>query len=143
MLGFSNIGSFALGQLPTKDAVAAGAVLRLDLTFVPGVALGSGDAVAFGVTLPLTLTFVPGAAIGEQAITFQLGGGRAPTWRDAIVRGVRFELEVALLPGRAFGEQYLDAVARGAALRFIVGIDSGAATGDAIGYDNEFLLLAA
>jgi hypothetical protein len=109
------LGRWALGQLPDAGAVAAGAALGLDLAFVPG------------------------AASGESQITVVIGGA-APRRQDAVAPGAYLELFVSLRPGRPG----IDAAARGAVLPLTVArLAGGAATGEATGYDNEFLLLLA
>jgi len=145
MLGHGALGVWALGQLPTVDAVALGAALNLDLALVPGAATGgiAGDAVAPGAALDLTLSLVAGAASGEGQITYLPGRG-ALNWRNAIARGVHFDLSVSLRPGRALGVRHLHATAGGAVMPLLsITLASGTATGDATGYDNEFMLLAA
>jgi hypothetical protein len=144
MLGHGALGVWALGQLPTVDAVALGAALSLDLALAPGSATGgiAGDAVAPGALLDLSLSLSAGAASGERQITVSIGG--APLRLDAIARGAHFDLSVSLVPGRALGARHLHAVAGGATLPLLaVRLSGGRATGDATGYDNEFLLLAA
>lgn len=144
MLGHGPLGQWALGQLPGVDAVAAGAALDLDLALVPGAATGgvAGDALAPGASLDLALSLDAGAATGERQITFL--AGRRPQRIDARARGAEFDLYVSFLPGLASGDRHIDAVTTGAALPSLtVRIAAGAATGEATGYDNDFVLLLA
>jgi hypothetical protein len=141
MLGHGPLGQWALGQLPSVDAVAAGAALDLDLALIPGAATGgaSGDAVAPGAALELTLSLTAGAASGEGQIIVVIGGGAARR-HDAVARGAHLELSVSLRPGRAVS----DVSVRGAVLPLTVArIAAGTATGEATGYDNDFVLLLA
>ena len=140
-LSQSPLGAFALGQLPAVDAAALGGVLSLDVALIPGAATGgvAGDAVAPGAALELTLSLTAGAASGEGQIIFVIGGGAARR-HDAVARGAHLELFVSLRPGPAVS----DVSVRGAVLPLTVArIAAGTATGEATGYDNDFVLLLA
>lgn len=123
MLGHAPLGVLALGQLSSPAA--------------------PGDAVAPGALLPLTLSLIAGAASGEgqQPPIFGSAGG----WRRAATApGTVFDLALSLRPGSAAGVvQRRDAIAYGATMRFGASLRAGSATGDAVGYDNDILLLLA
>jgi hypothetical protein len=122
MLGHDALGRWALGQLPGAE---------------------TGAAVAPGAILPLTLTLVAGAASGEGVLPPVVIGG-FPRRRDAVAPGALLHLGVSLSSGRAQGVVVsVDATAAGARLRLAAVIAPGAATGDAIGYDNDLILLLA
>jgi len=122
MLGHAPLGTLALGQLPSLDAIA----------------------LAPGATLPLSLSLVAGAASSEGVLPpIVTGGGRIAAW-DTTAPGARLDLWVRLRPGRALGaDNHRDAAAAGVLLPLRTGIAAGTATGDAAGYDNDVLLLLA
>jgi hypothetical protein len=148
MLGHGPVGTWALGQLPSADAVALGATLSLDLTLVPGVASGgvAGDAIASGALLDLTLSLTAGVATGVGQVTI-MGGRRrlVEPDRDAVVRGAHFNITLSLLPGRVIGDRRQITVVAGGDMLPIVDLKivGGAAEGDASNYDNDFILLLA
>ncbi len=122
MLGHGPLGTLALGQLPSAE---------------------TGAAVAPGAILPLTLTLVAGAASGEGVLPPVVIGG-FPRRQDAIAHGARLDLWLSLRPGRAFGvDNHKDAAVPGAVLPLRTSFLAGTATGDAVGYDNDALLLLA
>src|SRR5262245_44457084 len=123
MLGHDALGRWALGQLPSAE---------------------TGAAVAPGALLALHLTLVAGAASGEGVLPpVVIGGGQVAAW-DAMAPGALLDLWISLTPGRALGaDNHQDAAARGTVLALRNSIAGGTATGDAIGYDNDLVLLLA
>lgn len=124
MLGHAPLGVLALGQLSSPAA--------------------AGDAVAPGALLPLTLSLIAGAASGEGQITLPPVFGRAAAY-SGTAPGAHLDLWVSLLPGRATGfvDRRQDATARGAVVAFRATLAAGSATGDAVGYDNDLMMLLA
>lgn len=139
------LGSLALGQVSVPSGVALGSVLELNLTVEAGAAsgeIGAGNALAPGALLPLFLMFEAGAASGEGLFPPIVIGGFARPWRqDAVAPGALILLDLLLLPGRAIGVVTISAAARGAVLPLSVSLAAGTASGDSIGYDNDFLFL--
>ena len=120
MLGHGALGVWALGQLPGLEA---------------------GVAAAPGAVLPLHLSLVGGAASGEGVLPPLVIPGRTLLYVSATAPGARFDLRVSLQPGRpAVGR---NATAKGVAAMFAVTIVAGNATGDAVGYDNDLMMLLA
>ena len=123
MLGHGALGVWALGQLPS---------------------LQSGAAAAPGAVLPLHLALLAGAASGEGVLPPVVIPGSGWLSYSAIAPGALLELRVSLQPGRARGiDRHEDALASGVVLSFGVTIIAGSATGDAVGYDNDLVMLLA
>jgi hypothetical protein len=162
VLGHAQLGAWALGELPRREASAAGAALELELEILPGSALGFAAGHAPGAVLILDLSLAPGAASGIIAdVTvpgailhldlaleagsavgnvFQIltGGGRE-LYRDARARGARLKLDLSIVTGSVI----IGSTAPGTVLRYAVSVSAGKAEGDAIGYDNDLVLLLA
>jgi hypothetical protein len=147
MLGHGPLGAWALGQLPSADAVALGATLSLDLTLDAGVATGgqAGDAIASGALLDLTLSLTAGVATGIGQVTIMGGRPFRESERDAVARGAHFKITLSLVPGRVIGDRRrIAAVVGGDMLPLVeLRIVGGAAEGDASNYDNDFIVLLA
>jgi hypothetical protein len=116
MLGHGALGVWALGQLPGVQ---------------------SGAAAAPGAVLPLHLALLAGAASGQGQIVI-IGGGAPPRW-NAAAPGAVLRIRLMLVAGSVAA----DATPRGVVLSKSVGLAAGKATADAVGYDNDFVLLEA
>jgi hypothetical protein len=147
MLGHGPLGAWALGQLPSADAVALGATLTLDLTLDAGAATGgvAGDAIASGALLDLTLSLTAGVATGAGELPIIIGWRPLREQRDAIARGHHFKIALSLVSGRVIGDRRQTTAVTGgvAVLPLEFRLVGGTARGDTSSYDNDFILLLA